>query len=182
MKYFTSSLTLLLFTLLSGCSLTPSHVKNISNNKLLEISHAYSATINRAHNDKNILWQHGRLGNITVNLEGEPNVGLCYHWQEIVYVGIQKSIKSTGWRATGIAINEGSFQEHHAILVYDPLQIPFNQVLSEENSSNSYVLDPWKSGEPRIYTLKSWLMLPFITETPARLTKIDNFTLTGFKP
>ncbi|NOY65901.1 MAG: hypothetical protein GXP13_00645 [Gammaproteobacteria bacterium] len=155
---------------------------NISNNKLLEIQAAYISTIKQANLDSQKRWQHGRLGNITVNLEGKPYVGLCYHWQEIVYVGIQKSIKSTGWRATGIAINEGTFMEHHAVLVYDPARLAFNQIFNKKNNMKSYVFDPWKSGKPQVYTLKNWLLLPFSTENQARLTKIENFTLTGHKP
>lgn len=182
MNYFTAQLMLLMIFSLSGCTLAPSHIKNINDNSLLEIQQAYIITITQANADNKKIWQHGRLGNITVNLEGAPNVGLCYHWQEIVYVGIQKSIKSTRWRAIGIAVNEGGFQEHHAILIYDPRQTPFTQIFNEQNTMDSYVLDPWKSGEPRIYTLKNWLTLPFSIEQQPRLTKITNFTLTGYEP
>jgi len=182
MKYFTKIITSLAILCLSGCVTTPSHIKNINNNSLLTIKSAYVTAIDQAYNDSKRRWQHGKLGNITVNLEGKPNIGLCYHWQEIVYVGIQKSLKTTRWRATGIAINEGNFQEHHAVLVYDPSQTPFDFIFSTQHINNIYVLDPWQNGKAHIYTLKNWLKLPFSTEKPARLTKITNFKLTRFKP
>jgi len=182
MKYFTKKIVLVALLCLSACSASPTYIKNTKDNSLLTIKTAYTTTINQAYKDSNRIWQHGKLGNITVNLEGEPNLGLCYHWQEIVYVGIQKSIKTTGWRATGIAINEGNFQEHHAVLVYNPSQTPFDFIFSKQHINNSYVLDPWQNGKPHIYTLENWLKLPFSTEKPARLTKITNFKLTRFKP
>lgn len=146
------------------------------------IQQSYAATVKQANNDRKRLWQHGRLGNMTVNLQGKPNVGLCYHWQEIVYVGIQPALLKTQWHAVGIAVNEGNFLEHHAVLVYDPLQVKFDQILAPTRQSMSYVLDPWKTGKPMIYSLKNWLILPFTVDKPARLTAIVNFRLTGYNP
>jgi len=182
MRYFVNKLSILIFFGFSACSLTPGHIKSFHNDKLQKIHQSYVDTVKQANRDLNRHWQHGRLGNMTVNLDGSPNVGLCYHWQEIVYVGIQPAIKKTGWRAVGIAINEGNFLEHHAVLVYDPQQVEFEKILKTQYQSNSYVLDPWKTGKPRIYSLKNWLALPFSIEKPARLTTVANFRLTGYKP
>jgi len=182
MQQFSNILIIVFVLGLSACSLTPVYEKSRYNNGLNHILRAYEDTVSRAHADSNRSWQNGRLGNLTVNLEGGTNVGLCYHWQEIVYVGIQKSVKTTGWRAVGIAINEGNFLEHHAVLVYDPKQLKFSQIMDKRFGSKSYVLDPWKSGKPLVYTLDNWLTLAVSIENQPRLTKVERFRLTGHKP
>ncbi len=162
----------LLFSL-SACSLMVKPLKTININDLRIIQQTYQATINAAHNDNRLQWNNGRLGNMNVNINGGANKGLCYHWQRLVYMGIQPALLKTGWKATGIAINEGTFFEHHAVLVYDPDRLKIDEILNNNNKSYSYVLDPWSSGEPRVYTTADWLKLPVTVRKAARLTIIS---------
>ncbi len=159
---------------LSACAAMIKPIKSNNIDGLQVIHEAYRKTVHSAHNDSSQSWNNGRLGNIIVNINGGEHKGLCYHWQKLVYNGIQPALVKTGWEATGIAINEGSFFEHHAVLVYDPGIIGPNEILEEPYKSNSYVLDPWSSGEPRIYTTADWLKLPLTIKKPARLTRIKS--------
>jgi len=158
---------------LSACSLSNTHIKNTQINDLQPILQAYQETVRLANADEDYSWNHGRLGNILVNLDTESRRGLCFHWQKKVYIGIQPALVTSGWQATGIAINEGNFFEHHAVLVYDPAKTHLDNILETSNKSIIYVLDPWSSGEARVYSLDSWLQLPVTIVTPARLTAID---------
>ena len=157
--------------ILSGCSAVPTVEPNTS--PQLQIIHAaYKRAINNLEQDSSYIWHHGRLGNSVVNLQGPPHIGLCYHWQELVHNSIRGAIKRTGWKSSGIAINEGNFLEHHAVLVYDPTHLKLADILQSNNKSKSYVLDPWGSGEPRIYTVGQWLQLAASIEVQPRLTEI----------
>jgi hypothetical protein len=158
---------------LSACTAMVKPINNINNSSLRIIQQAYQETVNAAHKDSRLSWNNGRLGNMVVNINGGANKGLCHHWQRLVYTGIQPALLKTGWKATGIAINEGSFFEHHAVLVYDPAIIKLTEILNNNQKSISYVLDPWSSGEPRIYTTTDWLKLPVTIKKAARLTRID---------
>lgn len=140
------------------------------------IQQAYQQTVSAAHNDNQYAWNNGRLGNIIVNVNKEPNKGLCYHWQQLVFSGIQPALAKSGWKATGIAINEGSFFEHHAVVVYDPEKISIQDLLKDSRKTESYVLDPWSSGEARIYTVGNWLKLPVTVKVKPRLTKVDTIS------
>ena len=148
-------------------------INNINNSSLRIIQQAYQETVNAAHKDSRLSWNNGRLGNMIVNINGGVNKGLCHHWQKLVYTGIQPALVKTGWKATGIAINEGSFFEHHAVLVYDPATIKLTEILDNIDKSASYILDPWSSGQPRIYTTADWLKLPVTIKKAARLTRIN---------
>ena len=158
---------------LTACSLSNTHIKNGQISGLQPIMQAYQKTVRQAHADDQYQWNNGRLGNILVNLDADSHRGLCFHWQKMVYIGIQAALVKSGWKATGIAINEGSFFEHHAVLVYDPAKTRLNNILVNSNKSNSYVLDPWSSGEARVYSLDNWLQLPLTIMAPARLTAIN---------
>ena len=158
---------------LSACTIMVKPINNIDNSGLRIIKQAYQETVNAAHKDNRLSWNNGRLGNMIVNINGGAHKGLCYHWQRLVYTGIQPALLKTGWKATGIAINEGSFFEHHAVLVYDPATNKLKEILNNIGKSNSYVLDPWSSGEPRIYTTADWLKLPVTIKKAARLTRIN---------
>ena len=157
---------------LSACALNVKPINNININELKIIQRTYQNTISAAHTDNERTWNNGRLGNIIVNVNGGANRGLCYHWQKLVYNGIQPALAKTGWKATGIAINEGSFFEHHAVLVYDPSMIQLKNILKDPYKTRSYVLDPWSSGEPRVYTTADWLKLPVTIKQGARLTQV----------
>jgi hypothetical protein len=158
---------------LSACTIMVKPINDINISGLRTIQQAYQQTVHAAHKDSGLSWNNGRLGNMIVNINGGANKGLCYHWQRLVYTGIQPALVKTGWKATGIAINEGSFFEHHAVLVYNPATIKLTEILNNVNKSNSYVLDPWSSGEPRVYTTADWLKLPVTIKKAARLTRIN---------
>lgn len=170
---FRISAILLLSGILQACSLHSTHLTTMPDKGLEPVLSAYRQTVRAAHDDERYTWNNGRIGNIFVNMDTENQRGLCFHWQKLVYLGIQDALHTTGWRASGIAINEGTFFEHHAVLVYDPDQIKFYDILTKPYKTNIYVLDPWSSGEPRIYHLKDWVELPATKILPARLTTVD---------
>jgi hypothetical protein len=167
---------------LCACSMTVQTIKDININGLIIIQQAYQQAVMTAHTDSQYAWNNGRLGNIIVNVNGEPNRGLCHHWQQLVYKGIQPALLETGWKATGIAINEGSFFEHHAVLVYDPGKISMEDILKDTKKSDSYVLDPWSSGEARVYTVGNWVKLPVTIKVKPRLTKVDIMSANSSLP
>lgn len=171
--HFRFSVILLLFSGLAACSITSTHLKSHQIPGLEPILKAYRETVRLAHADKSTAWNHGRLGNILVNLDTKTQRGLCFHWQKRVYISIQPALINSDWTATGIAINEGSFFEHHAVLVYNHTKIRLDNILKHQHKSLNYVLDPWSSGEPRVYLLTDWLQLPHAILTPPRLTVID---------
>lgn len=171
--YFRFPALLLITSILHACSLHSTHLTSVPEKGLEPILSAYRQTVRHAHENDQYSWNNGRIGNIFVNMDAENQRGLCFHWQKLVYIGIQDALTATGWRASGIAINEGSFFEHHAVLIYDPGQIKFYDILNNTDKSTLYVLDPWSSGEPRIYRLKDWLALPVTHILPARLTTVD---------
>lgn len=157
---------------LSGCSARTISIHQDSPSALQQIHQTYVQTVLSAQQDTQLHWHHGHAGNITVNNEGFPNVGLCHHWQQLVYQQVKPVVDRVGWHAVGIAINEGSYFEHHAVLIYDPRQIKLNQILRQPYSSKIYVLDPWRTGVAQIYSLGDWLDIPLIVRRPARLTQI----------
>lgn len=161
--------------LLAACSLQQAHIKSPppKDAALQKVFTAYEETIRQAHADHEYSWNSGRIGNMLVNLDPDNNRGLCFHWQKLVFLGIQKALLESGWRATGIAINEGGILEHHAVLLYHPDRRRLDTILKNNDKSSIYVLDPWSSGEARAYRLDDWLQLPLTTSKPARLTVID---------
>ena len=158
--------------IISGCTPAPIIVKPYITPELARIIQAYEKAVFSTREDPNNQWHHGRMGNMAVNIKKGNHVGLCYHWQWKVYTSIMKTVDNTRWRALGIAINEGSFYEHHAVLLYRPDQTKFEEILKKPYKTNVYVLDPWGSGKPLVYNLGGWLKLPVTLETPARLTRI----------
>ena len=162
-----------LFLVIFGCAPPSVTVKQEITPELAIITLAYQKAVRNAYLDKQKQWHHGRLGNIAVNLQGDEHVGLCYHWQWQVYTAVKPAAKSTRWRILGIAINEGSMYEHHAVLLYRPDQTRFEDILKKPYKTNIYVLDPWGSGQPLVYNLGNWLKLPVTLEAPARLTRIQ---------
>lgn len=164
---------LLMASILNACSLHNTYLTSVPDKELEPILAAYRQAVRNAHEDTQYTWNNGRIGNIFVNMDTENQRGLCFHWQKLVYIGIQDALVATGWRASGIAINEGSFFEHHAVLIYDPRQVKFYNLLKNKNKYSTYVLDPWSSGEARVYHLNDWLELPITHILPARLTTLD---------
>jgi len=139
---------------------------------LKKISRAYETTIQAAHNDPNKQWQSGWLGNMWIHFSENEQRGLCYEWKYLVHAGVRNTVKEVGWESRGIAINENTRHEHHAVLVYDPSRVSASELLSAPSHSPAYVLDAWRQGKADIYTLSDWLQSNFKTESPARLFNI----------
>ncbi len=107
-----------------GCAQPrPLAIEEIDDPSLLLIMNALEETIRAAREDRDTAWFSGHLGNAWVNLWGEPNYGLCYHWQELVYHGVLPTVREVGWEARGVQINIGTMNEHHAVLIIDPQRV-----------------------------------------------------------
>ena len=161
--------TLLLALLLTGCAAGPTRPSAMPDAPLARIHAAFEETIAAAHNDSRTTWRSGWLGNAWVNLRGDPNIGLCYQWRDLVYHGVQPTVRQEGWEATGIVISRGTNNEHHAVVVYDPARISENGVMSATASQPVYVLDAWRNGRADIYPISVWLNLPLVVRSPAVL-------------
>ncbi len=147
------------------------------------INNYYRQTVADAYRHPIQRWHHGRLGNMMVNLAGKPHLGLCYHWKKIVNQGIKPGLKITGWKAVGIASNEGTRREHHAVLIYNPDIHDFENLLSAQKSLSIYVLDPWPTGTAATYSLAQWLQWRTRTRSSVRLIIINEnnkIELNGF--
>ena len=166
------TLQLLIISGLSGCALLPQPIERAQGRSLVVINTYYRQTIAEAYQHPRHRWHHGRTGNMIVNLAGEPHLGLCYHWQILVYNGIKPALAMTGWEAVGIASNEGTGREHHAVLIYDPDKHQLQHLLSGQNDPLVYVLDPWPTGTAAIYSLTQWLQWREHDRSKARLTII----------
>ncbi len=147
----------LLAVLLAGCVARPVPYQSIQETALREIAHAYQATVRQAYESKDHTWLSGWSGNLYVNINAENTYGLCYHWKKIVYAGISETAARVGWRVSGIAVNEGTSSEHHAVLVYDPARFRDQDLSRPERHHLAYVMDPWREGNADIYTLDKWL-------------------------
>ena len=158
---------------LSGCAITPIPTEPPDNPSLMVINKYYRQTIYMAQQHPQQRWRHGRWGNMVVNLTGYPNLGLCYHWQNLVYQGIKPALEITGWEVVGIATNEGTRHEHHAVLVYNPEIHNLHDLLRNLPHQSVYILDPWPTGTAAIYSLSEWLHWPGQKRLNTRLTLIN---------
>jgi hypothetical protein len=162
----------LCLVILQGCSTNPIPHERLQQPELVAIAQAYQRTVQEAYNHHETRWHSGPIGNMVVNYWGEPNAGLCYQWQQLVFQGIQQQVHQLGWQSIGIRINKGTDHEHHAVVVFDPNRIQRNELLEKAESSEAYVLDPWRSGQADIYALSDWLLLPRVIEIPAQLKEL----------
>lgn len=158
---------------LSACAVTIKPEEYHQFPDLQPVLTAYRDSVQHARNDPAITWTHGRWGNILVNSDPDLHRGLCYHWQKQVYIDIQEALRHNPWQAIGIAINEGSYFEHHAVLLYDARHLTTKEILLSKHQHKSIVLDPWSSGQADVYRLDDWLAKPWIQHEPARLTKLN---------
>ena len=140
--------------------------------QLAKIHAAFERTVRNAHNDPNVEWRAGWIGNLQVNWEESGTYGLCHHWQDIVYDGVIDTMQEVGWEATGIRINHDTGNEHHAVLVYDPNLMRRDEILQRMPWHGAYVLDAWRRGEADIYHLPEWVELPTFKRRPAELEKL----------
>ncbi len=155
---------------LSGChSIHPIDPAMLEDPSLVQIYDSFQVAVQAAHDGSRYSWNSGWMGNIWVNMGGETQVGLCHHWQEWVYREVISSVHQVGWDACGIAINSGTDNEHHAVVVYDPQHIDQHELITIDDLAQAYVLDAWPRGQADIYNLTDWLQRPIIIWTPAKL-------------
>lgn len=171
-----------LIFLLSACAPLPLVAPTKIEPDLAPVQAAFEQTVNSALQDTGHNWHNGRIGNMIVNIWGGNNTGLCFHWQALVYRGIQPAIQDTRWRATGIEVNRGTFFEHHAVLVYDPERVRLVGLLDNPRGQSAYVLDPWESGKASIYRLQDWLKKPVTIKVPAKLEDLRYLKLSNKAP
>ena len=107
-------------------------------------------------NDPEHRWESGWIGNISVNDDPEARRGLCFHWQELVFKKIAPLVHELGWDLVRVNINVGHFNEHHAVIVWNPDEIDRNRLLVVERPP-AWVLDAWNSGRAEIFALKEWI-------------------------
>ncbi len=155
--------------LVSGCATAPLASTAITDPKLAQIQAAFERTVRQAHANPDVDWLSGWSGNAWVNMAGGSNYGLCYQWRDLVYAGVLPTVRRVGWAAKGIVISQGTINEHHAVVVFDPRRLPLKQVLSASVRQPAYVLDAWRRGRADIYPLHTWLQLPLFLRTPAQL-------------
>ncbi len=165
----TLALFILAAVLLSGCATAPLQPTALTDSKLMQIQAAFEHTVSQAHAHPDATWVSGWSGNAWVNLAGAPRYGLCYQWRDLVYAGVLPTVRRVGWAAKGIVISQGTVNEHHAVVVFDPQRLPVEQVLSASQQQPAYVLDAWRRGRADIYPLHTWLQLPLFLRTPAQL-------------
>jgi hypothetical protein len=140
----------------------------------LRIIHdAMNEIIDTAHEDPSRSWHSGWIGNTIVKFGGDQTFGYCYHWQELVYFDIEPQVRRVGWDLSGIEINRGSRNEHHAVLVWDPDRIHRSDALAAPRTAPVYVLDAWRRGRADIYPLADWLELPRPNRTPLAFEDLD---------
>ena len=155
--------------LVSGCATAPLTATAITDPKLAQIQAAFEKTVRLAHANPQVDWLSGWSGNAWVNLAGGSNYGLCYQWRDLVYAGVLPTVRRVGWEAKGIVISQGTINEHHAVVVFDPQRLPLQAVLTASVRQPAYVLDAWRWGRADIYPLHTWLHLPLFLRNPAQL-------------
>jgi hypothetical protein len=155
--------------LVSGCASAPLQSAAMVDPNLAEIQTAFEKTVRQAHTHTDVVWLSGWSGNAWVNMAGGSNYGLCYQWRDLVYAGVLPTVRHTGWAAKGIVINQGTVNEHHAVVVFDPQRLPLEKLLSATAQQPAYVLDAWRRGRADIYALHTWLQLPLFLRSPAQL-------------
>ncbi len=160
---------------LLGCqSIHPIDPSTLDDPCLVQIHESLQDAVRAAHEDPRYSWNSGWMGNIWVNIGGETQVGLCHHWQEWVYREVITSVRQVGWDACSIAINTGTDNEHHPVVVYDPQHIDQHELITSVDPSRAYVLDAWPRGQADIFDLKDWLQRPIIVWTPAKLEDLSD--------
>ncbi len=164
-----ASFALLLLALLcAGCA-SPVAVRDGDPPELRQLADLYTRTVQETARDPRFEWVYGWDGNDRIAEEGNERLrGLCYEWQELIYRAIRPEAKRLGWKASMIAVNENWFSEHHAVLVHDPDRGDSGEVLARREEE-AWVFDPWISGRPEVYRLRSWLAIPWIVFNPARI-------------
>ncbi len=155
-----------------GCASRMSSSEIAANPELGAIRVAFSDVVVAAHNDPELPWYSGRFGNAIVNLRGHDHMGLCYHWQELIYQELLPTVEAIHWNATGIAINVEMPGEHHAVVIWDPAVASREDLIEHADTVPSYVLDAWRRGKPDVYRTAEWLRLSMWGPVPPELESL----------
>ena len=118
-------------------------------------------------------WHHDWTGNIIPNAIGGRHKGLCFEWQERVWAGIAETVRRAGWVGVGLAANRDHWTEHHVVVVFDPSRTSASDLLAKPTEAgdlenwkprpgasthgSAWILDPWHTGTPMVYTMQEWL-------------------------
>lgn len=140
---------------------------SITDPALSEIVNAYKDAVRRAHDDPDVDWHAGWLGNLWVNFSGRRDAGLCWEWRDLVDGAVRPAAKAHGWEVLGIHVFRGTPSEHNAVVVFDPRQVRRDTLLPKDSRGDllrragppaaAWVLDPWRSGKARVYALDEWV-------------------------
>jgi len=160
-------------SLLPACATPPTPINpaTLDEPALQRIVSVYADAVQRANTDPNITWHAGWFGNGLVHFLGDSHKGLCYDWQRMVYASVADRVTQEGWQMRAITIELTKPGEHHAVLVYDPTRVPLLRPLIHAEQAPSFVLDPWRTGQPKVYRFHDWIRNhldedpPFLIET-----------------
>ena len=158
---------------LTACVIQPLQPENIKAPALQKIHLAFAKTVSDTLSDPSEDWTSGWLGNMWVNFHEGKQRGLCYQWKYRIHAGVKSTVHAQGWQLTGIVINQGANGEHHAVIIYDPMQIQAEQLLSAKTNQAVFVLDAWRQGQADIYHVSEWLQLARHVHVPAKLVNIN---------
>ncbi|MCE2965965.1 MAG: hypothetical protein ACK5WB_02145 [Phycisphaerales bacterium] len=128
--------------------------------RMAAVMDAYERVVADANASTSPRWHAGLTGNLSTNLFPTGNLGLCYHWQSIVFDTVAPVARSRGLQVTGIAHDRSTFAEHHAVVVFDPARISRDELLPPRTVPTrgvAFVLDAWRTGTPAVYDLDHWL-------------------------
>lgn len=141
--------------LLPACAV-PLASSELPRPELAVLQREFETIVARARDDPDVEWESGWLGNIEVNGDPDHRRGLCFEWQELVFARIAPAVRRVGWEAVRVNVNVGHFNEHHAVIVWDPDEIERDRLLVVEKPP-AWVLDAWSSGRAEIFPLDGWI-------------------------
>jgi|GEM_PF-1429332 len=168
--------TVVAATVLAGCHTKPTAVDRgtvIERPGIGIIVLRYEKVVEDLHASPTETWHHDWTGNIVPNTLGGRHKGLCFEWQERVWAGIADTVRRSGWRGVGLAANRNHWTEHHVVVVFDPTRTSAHDLLADPKAAGTldewtpktspstrgaaWVLDPWHTGMPMVYTMDEWL-------------------------
>jgi hypothetical protein len=172
------------FLVLLGCSAKPTPIPPADLTRepaLRTIARDYTRIVRDLHDRDHETWHHDWTGNIFPNTLGGRHKGLCFEWQAEVWRGIEPTLDLVKWQGVGLAANADRWTEHHVVVVFDPARLSKDELIPplppgldlsegvpqgeawgkrppDALSRPAWVLDPWHTGTPEIYTLDEWLI------------------------
>jgi hypothetical protein len=165
------------------CAAPPLGPTQIAEPALVSIHTAYVEAVDWARTNGAIDWRSGWSGNAVVHLTDDRTLGLCHEWQQLVWERVRPATLEAGWQIDGISANDGTWSVHRAVVVWDPAHLDRDDLLTAPTTAPAYVLDPWRRGEPDVYTVADWVDIPLLTFTDPRLEDLaaDFGTTPRFK-